>query len=183
MVVLFDVTRTGSSTFGKPKLLQIALGQEQGHAFAVGTRSYTGESGTKVYAFVGDIDGRLNIFDVSEGALFPAASGPPYNNGVNVPLRPLCTVSFPKDPYDGYRPNVISLAINGDYLYCALARGGVGIVDISEQPTSSTPPPIVAVLDTPGLDLGLTFRTFTAGQQSVTQMIVGDSRCGIRVYQ
>jgi hypothetical protein len=43
--------------------------------------------------------------------------------------------------------------------------------------------PLIAVLDTPGLDLGLAFRTFTAGQQSVTQMIVGDSRCGIRVYQ
>jgi hypothetical protein len=82
---------------------------------------------------------------------------------------------FPKDPYDGHLPNVIDMEIEGDYLYCALARGGVAVVDISDP----VDPHLCNILPTPGLAMGVAFRTVAGNPQ----MIVGDSRCGMRVYQ
>jgi hypothetical protein len=87
-------------------------------------------------------------------------------------------LDFPKDPHDGHLPNVIEMEIQGDYLYCALSRGGIGIVNISDPTT----PILCEVIATPGLALGLAFRTFPGGEADVTQLIVGDSLCGIRVY-
>lgn len=41
----------------------------------------------------------------------------------------------------------------------------------------------IDVMDTPGLAMGLSTRTVIEGTTTVTQLIVGDSRCGVRVYQ
>ena len=84
-----------------------------------------------------------------------------------------------KDPHDGQRTNLIDLELDGDWLYCALGRAGLGIVDVSQPPTTS-PPVLCAVLDTPGLALGIAIRTLAGGQK---QVVVGDSRGGVRVYE
>lgn len=178
MLVLFDVTETGAPSFLRPKLLRVFVGDDEGHSFALAIKTYgTGPSAT-TYAFVGDILGKLLVFDVSSSKIFPAAPPGPYLPGNSV-LRLDAMLDFPKDPYDGWRANVIDLAVDGNFLYCALGRGGMGIVDI----TNPLSPFLCAVLDTPGLVLGLGLRTVGTPTNPVKQLIVGDSRCGVRLYQ
>lgn len=183
MLVIFNVTETGrprSSSLSPPPpaVWRIALGYGQGNAFCVKTQRYTSQEGVDaLYAFVGDGTGRLIVFDISELHTVPPATLPYYGN--NHFLIPVCPdLVFPKDPYDGHAANVTDLALDTDtnYLYCALSRAGVGIVDVS-NPSSPT---LVAVIDTPGLALGVTIRKLESGDKV---LVVGDSRCGLRVYQ
>jgi hypothetical protein len=175
MIVIFKVNGTGDGSFQAPQLWLIGLGSGLGDAFAVKVRKYQTDAGTKYYAFVGDITGRLLVFDISSLQYTPTATIPYLGaNHILAPVAP--DLVFPKDPYDGFLPNVIDMYIEGDFLYCALARAGVAIVNIADPQN----PVLCDIMDTPGLALGLTFRTLPSGAR---QMIVGDSRCGIRVYQ
>ena len=175
MLVLYDVTGTGTPAFQQPVLLRVGLGSQPGNSFCVKTKSYGSGPAATVCAFVGDLLGRLYVFDVTGTKLFPPATSP-YLPGTD-PLLPIAELDFPHDAYDGYPANCIDLEIDGTYLYCALNRHGIGVVDVS-NPASPT---LVHVEDTPGLVLGLAQRT--AGTPPHKQLIVGDSRCGPKVYE
>ena len=175
MLDLFDITQTTADGGGiaQPVLLHVALGNGAGTAFDVAVKDYGTGSTAEHYAFVADVTGRLHVFDVSFDKLpFATPYGSPYP--VDQHLMRVAELEFPKDPHDGQRTNVVDVETEGSYLYCALSRAGVGIVDISDPEN----PELCCVLDTPGLALGISFRT-VSGQR---QLIVGDSRCGIRVY-
>jgi LVIVD repeat len=171
MLVLLDVTRSGDGVnFTDPTVLRVALGTGQGNAFCVRTQIV----GRKAYAYVGDIQGKIAVFDVSGSNVLP----PPTLPYASVPaqfLEPKVEIQMPRDPVDGLPANCIDMEIVGDYLYVGLARLGVAIIHISDP----THPELQGVIDTPGLVMGLSQRTVPGG----TQLIVGDSRCGIRVYQ
>jgi hypothetical protein len=192
LIDVFDVTNTGDgTTFAIPQLLRVALGDEQGNAFSVRVKSYVIGGVTKIYAFVANAwsavasgtvpVSRVLVFNMTELQTdSPPPPGTPYitfgqfitpvaHGGVTVDVR------FPIDPYDGQPANVVDLAIDGNYLYCALARTGVGVVDITDPEN----PMVCDILDTPGVVEALTVRPLATGHQ----LIVGDSRCGVRVYQ
>jgi hypothetical protein len=183
MLVMYKVTRTGDPAFAgqaisPPKLWRIALGSGPGNAFCVQTQSYQSSQGdTKIYAFVGEGTGRLIIFDISELQTDPVAT-PAYldHNRIIIPACP--DIVFPKDPYDGVAANVTDLALDKDtnLLYCGLGRAGIGIVDVHD----ALHPSLLRILDTPGLALGVTIRKHPNGDKT---LVVGDSRCGIRIYQ
>jgi hypothetical protein len=180
MIALYNVTNIGNAGFPAPRLLRIGLEtMHQGDAFAIRTKTFNPGLNETSYAFVGDVTGRLLVFNVTWRLISHPASCPYLGN--NQFLSPVATLTFPPDPYDGHLPNVIDLGIddvNDSFLYCALTRGGVAVVDIAD-PTSPNFLNVVEILDTPGLALGIDFRTVSSGEQ----MIVGDSRCGIRLYQ
>jgi hypothetical protein len=169
MLVLVDVTKTGDGVmFASPLVLRVGLGSGQGHAFSVRTKTV----GRKSYAYVGDILGKLMVYDVTGSNLLPLPSQPYVPNTLFlVPFE----LSLPKDPYDGWEGNCIDMEIVGNFLYCSLGRLGVGIFNLADP----AHPQLIGVIDTPGIVTGLSTRTVG----SVTQLIVGDSRCGIRVYQ
>jgi len=121
--------------------------------------------------------GEIWVFDVTGGNLLPVPSVP-YRPTTEF-LAPTWKLHLPRDPYDGYAANCIDLEIVGDYLYCALGRHGVGIVDISDPGN----PQLIDVMDTPGLALGLSQRSVLVGTVWEVQLIVGDSRGGLRIYQ
>lgn len=183
MLVLVDVTNTGTLTgankFGQPIVLRVALGsvasppQPLGHAIAVCTKTI----GASTFAFVGDLLGTVWVFDVTGSKLLPAPTGN-YLPGTPF-LRPISKVDLPKDPVDGFRANCIDIIVVNDFLYCALGRNGIGVINIS-LPIS---PALVDVIDTPGLALGISTRSVSTSHGLETQLVVGDSRCGIRVYQ
>lgn len=177
MLTLVDVTSTGDGvTFASPQVLRIALGNGVGNAFAVRTKTI----GRNTFAFVGDLTGKLMVFDVSGTKLFPAPPFPYVNPPGTPPFLPLLAeINFPEDPYDRIRANCIDIECVGEFLYCALSRNGVGIVDI-HHPAS---PVLVDVMDTPGLVLGCSTRTVSSGSGTATQLIVGDAHCGVRIYQ
>jgi hypothetical protein len=179
MIALFDVTRTGASPTD-PTLLRVGTTphvqpiDDSGHAFSITVYTQGSGSTASQFAYVGDIyKGRILVYDVSYNNIFPAPTVP---YPISSLLFPVGSVVLPKDPYDGQPPNVIALKTQGNYLYCALGRAGVAVLDVS-QPSA---PQLCKVLDTPGLALGLTFRTLAGNH---TQMVVGDSRCGIRLYE
>jgi hypothetical protein len=176
MLVLVSVTGTGDGVnFRKPEVLRVALGSGPGNAISVKTRTYA--SSNRTYAFVGDIMGKLMVFDVTGSSLLPPPSTPYLTSpGVGSPiLSPVIEIPLPRDPFDGKLANCIDLEVIGDYLYCALGRLGLGIVNIQDP----AHPVLVEVLDTPGLVLGVSKRTVGGA----TQLIVGDTRGGLRLYQ
>ena len=175
MLSLVDVTSTGDGvTFGNPQVLRIGLGSGPGDAFAVRTTTV----GRNTYAFVGGITGKLMVFNVSAPQLFPLPPQPYVSQGTPATfLGPVAEFDLPRDPYDNIPANCIDVEIVGKYLYCALSRLGIGIVDI----TSPASPHLVDVIDTPGLVLGLSVRSVPNSTDK--QLIVGDAHCGIRIYQ
>jgi len=181
MLVLYDVTQTGSGGFGEMQILRVGVGSDEGNAWAVATKTYDQGVDARTYVFVGDAMGRLLVFAGREQALYPPASAPylKTQTGPNEVLPPLAVLDMPRDPFDGGAHNVLDLVVDGDYLYCALARGGVGIVNVSDP----LQPVLEVVLDTPGLVLGLAIRTVNTPSGPVKQLLVGDSRCGLRIYQ
>jgi hypothetical protein len=184
MLVIFQVTDTGAPsgappTVGPPtpQLWRIALGNGPGNAFCVRTQTYLSPEGVKtIYAFLGEGTGRLIVFDLSELQTVLPATLPYYGNNHFI-ISAIPDLVFPKDPYDGHPANVTDLALDKDtnFLYCALGRAGVAIVDVSDPLN----PVLIEILDTPGLALGVTIRKLPNGDK---QLVVGDSRCGIRVY-
>jgi hypothetical protein len=136
-------------------------------------------------AYVGDILGRIWVFKVDGGEILPPPplNQPPTATGTYLAttpvLAPANVLELPRDPFDGIQANCIDLEIVGNYLYCALGRLGVGIVDLS----TLDDPQLIDVMDTPGMVLGLSTRTVVTGTGPATQLIVGDSRCGVRIYQ
>jgi len=84
---------------------------------------------------------------------------------------------------DEYRDHAVELGqrycvyieIHGEDAYCALGRGGIGIVSLF-NPAS---PVLYKILDTPGVAAGIVFRP--DGLNDV-QMVVGDARAGMRLY-
>jgi len=176
MLALVDVTQTGNGTFGLPILSRVAFGMlqppalpQQGHAFSVAIKT----TSARAYAFVGDLLGKVEVIDVSGTKLRPAPSTPYLPT--TSPLYAFAVIQLPRDPVDGLPTNCVDMEIVGNYLYCALARQGIGVIDISPLPNT---PQLVAVIDTPGMVTGLSQRTVGG----VTHLIVGDSRCGIRIY-
>lgn len=81
------------------------------------------------------------------------------------------------DVVDGRRPNLLDLEIDGDELYCAMGRAGIAVLDISRNLGTFQLAPL-ACLDTPGMAQGLALR----GAGSGRQLLVGDSRSGMRLY-
>lgn len=70
--------------------------------------------------------------------------------------------------------NCIDLELDGDLLYCALGRAGLGVVDIGNP----TDPVLIHLIDTPGLVEGIAKRRIN----NRDQFVVGDTRCGMRLY-
>lgn len=177
MVDIFDVTAL-SGGITDPPIQRIAIGTESpGHSFDVAVKSVGEGSGATHYLYVADVLGNLLVFDVSYSILFesPSQASAPYLESTPF-LTPILTASrrFPRDAHDGLLQNVIDVEIEGSILYCAMGRAGVALVDISEP----TNPRLCSVIETPGMALGIAFRTVGSHRQ----MIIGDSRCGIRVY-
>ncbi|MBI5362664.1 MAG: hypothetical protein HZA53_05760 [Planctomycetes bacterium] len=193
--VIYDVTDVDNPpsgpSIGSAQLLRVLLGPSgvPGYAWCVRTKTYSGASpfAGRTFAFVGDMFGRLLVYDISGGTssttnkLYPPALTP-YRDATGsgqstVTLRPTNSYEFPKDPTDGYHGNFLDIEIDGDWAYCALGRGGVAVFNISDPTVASLHPTVI--LDTPGLALGLAFRVDAAGNK---QLIVGDSLCGMRLY-
>lgn len=185
LVTLLDVTDSVAN-FSPPTRRQVALGALQstasgapllGSTWAVKTKTYAaGTALEKTYAFLGDLEGRLHVVDVSYDRLFGAGSG------IANPIPTQCLTAHAAvelqpdpEPADGFGCNCTDVEIDGDFAYCALGRGGVGIVDISDP----LAPFLACVIDTPGVAIGLAIRVDSAGHH---QLVVGDTRCGLRLY-
>lgn len=161
-----------------PPVLRVLLGPVNGNAFAVAAKSYPNLSGSPTFLFVANFSGSMLVYDVSPSVLFaeaPVPQGSPYLPTRTPVVTPSAAIVFAQDPYDGVRGNVVDIVIDGDYAYCALARAGVAVVDISNPVV----PVLLTVLDTPGLAQGIALRQDANGQH---QMLVGDSRAGMRLY-
>ncbi len=187
MVVFYDVTDMPGDAEGlsptPPPLLRVAVGPPVSHAFAVCAKTY---SDGKTFVFLGDLLGRVYIVDVSGDTLFiPQATVPyrsPGGSPNNTPIlheltAPGTSYVFSTDVVDGRRPNLLDLEIDGDELYCALGRAGIAVLDIS-RPGGAFNLTLLAHLDTPGMAQGLASRGTGAGKQ----LLVGDSRSGMRLY-
>src|SRR4029434_9252777 len=110
-------TRTGDGVnFANPQVLRVALGTGIGHAFCVRTKVV----GSSAYAYVGHIEGRILLFDVSGNHLLPLPTLP-YASVPSQFLDPIRELPLPRDPVDGLAANCIDMEIIGDFLYCALA--------------------------------------------------------------
>lgn len=200
-LVVYDITNSAGPTFASPQLLRVALGPlpigmndaTPGLFWGVDVKTYPPQSEggeAKCYAFVADLFGRVQVFDVSPSQLFPAvtlpyllyvpppATPPPPSAPILTPIT-AATVLFKSEPADGLAPNCVDLEIDGNYAYVALAKGGVAVIDIHADP-GITPPQIVDVIDTPGIAFGVAFRR-VAGV--ATHLLVSDSRCGVRLYR
>ncbi|MBK7643854.1 MAG: hypothetical protein IPJ19_12550 [Planctomycetes bacterium] len=189
LLSLVDVTAVGDGSFVQPALLRVAIGAPSspplnpppGNAFSVKVKTV----GSRAWAYVGDLTGQLYVFDVSGRQLLPAVKNSiPYLNatfgGIDQPiLFPVATIAMPSDPYDGQAEGCIDMEVDGDYLYCALGRQGIAVFGISNPET----PVLLEVMDTPGLVLGLSTRTVGGGASKHTQLIVGDTMCGVRIYE
>jgi hypothetical protein len=157
------------------------------HAFALRTREYASPSGPRTFAYVADLLGRVMIYDVSWDKLEPVSNPP--NPLPGFPTKRLLDLHrvhrFPVDPFDGRRPNCNDLEIDQEMLYCATARGGVHLLEIGSIPAASQTPlnlPTFAFLDTPGLATGVTVRFTDPLDRLKDQLLVGDNRCGLRIY-
>ena len=141
----------------------------------------------RTLAFVGDLLGRVLVYDVSWDKLTQAPSPPGVPvlpNGTNRPLLlPYIVHRFAADPYDGRRPNCTDLEIDANILYCATVRDGVHLLEIGPAiPTGPGPLPTYARLDTPGMATGIAFRRPDPLNPHADQMLVGDNRAGLRLY-
>ena len=185
-----DVTNTpggpdGLNPAGAPVLLRVAVGPYQGHAFAVRAKEY---ADGKTFVFVADLIGEIHAIDVSGDILFSPAATVPYRPigcqpsactpVLTTEASPGSRFQFPRDLIDGYRPNCVDIEIDGDVLYCALARAGVALIDISRPMGAPLNLQPLVILETPGLAQGVAFRSTGAGRQ----IVVGDSRAGMRLY-
>ncbi len=190
LVTFYDVTDTpggpdGLNPLGAPRLLRVALGPFGGHAFSVRAKEY---ADGKTFVFVVDLIGEVHAIDISGDTLFLPAASTPYRpvgctgSGCTPVLvtesAPGSRFQFPRDLIDGYRPNGVDIEVDGDFLYCALARGGVAVLDISRPSGAPLNIQPFVILDTPGLAQGVAFR----GTGVSRQLIVGDSRAGLRLY-
>ncbi|MBI5364459.1 MAG: hypothetical protein HZA53_14875 [Planctomycetes bacterium] len=187
IIAIYDVHDAATSVAGSPmpapQLLRYGLGPVlstygQTHAWAVRTKYYSATG--KTYAFVSDVLGKLFVYDISSGPGDPLSMATIPDPAVayrgNYPvLAPVATISFPADAGDGFDINLTDIEIDGDFAYCALARAGLGVVDISNP----LEPQVQLILDTPGLALGLAVRSKPGGEK---QLVVGDSVCGVRIY-
>ncbi len=187
LVTFYDVTDTpgdsdGLSAVG-PSLLRVAVGPPLSNAFAVKAKSY--DDGTTL-VFVADLLGRVFTLDVSGDVLFTPAATTPYRSSNCIPnCTPVLSVLtgaseellLASDPVDGRPANVLDLELDGNDLYLALGRGGIAVLDVS-RPGGVLDLSLRACIDTPGLAQGLALRGTGAGRQ----LIVGDSRAGMRLY-
>ncbi|MBI5364524.1 MAG: hypothetical protein HZA53_15210 [Planctomycetes bacterium] len=188
LISVFDVHDAATGAGGvlaSPVPVRYGIGPDQSFAWAVRTRYYPATG--KTYAFVGDVLGKLLVFDVTVPFNVDSATGLaasphvpylPIPSGANYDLLlPVAVVQFPIDAADGYNNNCtdIELDESGQWTYCALGRGGVAVVN-TEDPRQ---PQIQVILDTPGMATGLALRK---NQFGVEQLVVGDGVCGIRLY-
>ncbi|MCY2959126.1 MAG: hypothetical protein NTY35_03090 [Planctomycetota bacterium] len=158
------------------------------HSYSVRTKQYASPGGPRTFAYVADLLGRVLVYDVSWDKLKPPGSPVPnplpgYTNGAV--LLPLHAVHrFPTDPFDGRRPNCTDLEIDQGVLYCATSRAGIYLLEIGSIPVASLTAgfPTYAFLDTPGVATGITFRRADPPNTQLDQMLVGDNRCGLRLY-
>jgi hypothetical protein len=174
MVAFYDITAPvpapwpPAPTPGPLPPIRVGLSTNQGHAWAVKAKTYpSGDT----YAIVADFAGKLLVFKVNFADLFDPTKSPYHASDA---LLPQAIYRFPGDPSDSLAANCIDLELDGDLLYCALGRAGLGIVDVSlpEDPV------LVYLIDTPGLVEGLARRTINGKDQ----LVVGDTRCGMRLY-
>jgi len=152
-------------------LLRLAFGPagEQGNLFAVETREIDG----RTYAFTADMGGRLIVFDVSGDVLFPAPDDPTQPTSS---LAPVSVWTCPVNAFDGFRDNVINVAVDPPHVYLATGRRGLTVLEFSTADRSLHEIPDSPVL-TPGLALGSIVRHAGAS----TTLVVGDSRAGLRL--
>lgn len=187
MVVFYDVTdvAVAPGQLNPPVLLRVGLGtgvctgpctncgsgcNSSGHAWCVRTKPLQVNGQTRTYAFVGDITARLLVFDVSYDQLFPAAT-----NVYGQRLLPIGCTCFPVNPWDNQRDNLLDIELDGSFAYCALGRGGLGVVKILDP----FHPRIKDIVDTPGLVEGIAMRTDPNGFR---QLLAGDVNGGLHLF-
>jgi hypothetical protein len=170
MVVFYDVTDVDANT--PPTLLRLAFGPAgtQGNAFAMTVQEVDG----RTCAYVADVGGRLLVFDVSGDVLYPVPSNPEQPA---TGLAPSAVWTCPVNTYDGFRDNVLDVAIVPPHAYLATGRRGLTILDVASNPHEPHEIEASPIL-TPGLALGLILRQTDAS----TTLVVGDSRGGLRLY-
>ena len=170
MLVFYDVTTVDAQT--PPKLLRLAFGPPatQGNAFAVETSEIDG----RTYAFAADMGGRLLVFDVSGDVMFPAPEDPSLPTSG---LAPVSVWTCPLNPFDGFRDNVINVAVDPPDVYLATGRRGLTVLEFTPSSLALHEIEASPVL-TPGLALGLVLRRVGTS----TTLVVGDSRGGLRLY-
>jgi len=173
MIVLYDVTDPNLVS-PPPHMRRIGIVPGAvGRAWSIATKS----DGTNAYAFVMDLAATLYVFDVSGSELYGPLQNPsaPVTDPSNA-LTPIAILPFPPNPYDGLRDTGVDVAVEGNFLYVALGRGGVGIVNISNpgNPTHHS-----VRLETPGLAEGVSIHPVNGSPA----LFVGDTRAGMRVYQ
>ncbi len=191
-LVIYDTTDTAGPGFSRPTLLRVALGLDpatpaaESSFWSVDVKTYPPESEfeeAKTYAFVADLFGKIQIFDVSPSELFPPVNLPYFPAGASSPSKPILvpkqTVEFEPEPADGLRPNCVDIEIDDNTAYVAIGKGGVAILNVTQDPTL-VKPPIIGVIDTPGVVLGVTFRRENGVP---THLVVGDTRCGMHLYR
>lgn len=211
LTVFYDVTdldETQAITSQHPPLLAAAIGPDpslepvpshpqptsivpsfeatrSSHAYSIRTRQYSQPGGgVRTLAFVGDLLGRVLVYDVSWDKLTqtPGAGVLPLPTEPSKPLlQPSIVHRFAADPFDGWRPNCTDLEIDENILYCATVRNGVHLLEIGPaMPAGALP--TYGVLDTPGMATGITIRRPDALNRQLDRMLVGDNRCGLRLY-
>ncbi len=141
-----------------------------GTAWCVRVETLQVNGQTRTYAFVGDINARLMVFDVSYDQLFPSVSDIYASR-----LTPVGSVCLPINPWDNQRDNLIDLELDGSYAYCALGRGGVGVINILDPAN----PSIVDIVDTPGQVEGIVKRVDPQGHH---QILAGDISGGLHLF-
>jgi hypothetical protein len=180
MVVFYDVTTASQP----PVPIRVALGWDTtnetrvpGHAFGIATRKYyPSTGGEQTMAFVADMVGRVWGFDVSYASLFGA------NQGTMKPqdaILPTFRYDFPLNPFDGRSDNALDIAIDGDFAYVALCRGGVDVLRIADATTHQAMLAPDSRIDTPGFAEGVEIRDDQLGNKA---LLVGDVLGGLRVY-
>ncbi len=200
LTVFYDVTNLSSDQMGfttqtLPPLLAAGLGppitasedrNASSHAFALRTQQYATPAGPRTFAYVADLLGRVLVYDVSWDKLQPPApvTNPlPGTTGGEVLLALHASHSFRPDPYDGLRPNCTDVEIDQGILYCATVRGGVHLLEIhAPPPVDAQELPTFGFLDTPGVATGIVIRHTEPLNPLTDQMLVGDNRCGLRIY-
>jgi hypothetical protein len=115
------------------------------------------------------------VFDVSGDVLYPPPSNP---NQPATGLLPTGVWTCPLNAFDGFRDNVLDVAVDLPLVYLATGRRGVTVLEVASDPHQPHEIEASPIL-TPGLALGLILRKSGAS----TTLVVGDSRAGLRLYE
>jgi len=172
------VDLTAFETNGEPK----ALGYVEIPDITTLAMKYRlGAQGQRAVYFAG---GSLGLWKVDLcNALFTSSAPPPCSPPSEIVDRVGCEANFTWKRCVEMRPSSTGLEIDANNLYCATVRDGVHLLEIGPAiPTGPGPLPTFARLDTPGMATGIAFRRPDLLNRHADQMLVGDSRAGLRLY-